>query len=78
MFIMVLDEFTYSFSWLEGQWGVVPGSFTHTSGPSLGVSGLSFLHVVSLREGSVDLVTRVQCFKRVIMKVATCGLGLKS
>ena len=77
MFIMVLDEFMYSFSWLEGQWGVVPGSFTHTSGPSLEVSGPSFLHVVSLREGSIDLVIRVQCFKRVVMKVASCGLGLE-
>ena len=77
MFIMVLDEFMYSFSWLEGQWGVVPGSFTHTSGPSLEVSGPSFLHVVSLREGSIDLVIRVQYFKRVVMKVASCGLGLE-
>ena len=57
--------------------GGVPGSFTHTSGPSLGVSGPSFLHVVSLREGSIDLFTRVQCFKRVIMKVASCSLGLE-
>lgn len=49
VFMMVLDEFTYSFSRLEGQWGVFPGNFTHTSGPSLGVSGPSFLRVVSLR-----------------------------
>ena len=33
--------------------------------------------MVSLREGSIDLFTRVQCFKRVIMKVASCSLGLE-
>ena len=42
-----------------------------------GVSWPFFLHVVSLKEGSLGLVTRVQYFKRVIMKGASWGLGLE-
>lgn len=50
------------------------GSLTYKPGPSLGVPGPSFLH---MKRGSIDLVTRVQGFKRVKMKVASWGLDLK-
>ena len=64
----------FIFSLLEVQWGMVSGSLTYKPGPSLGVPGPSFLH---MKRGSIDLVTRVQSFKRVKMKVASWGLGLK-
>lgn len=77
LFNVVLDELIHA---LSVSWQVSGGWSQVASLTCLGLLWcfLAFLlHVVSLKESSLGIVTRVQYFKRVIMKGASWGLGLE-